>query len=170
MVARTLRFTGREDRPAVVLAAALLCSLLAHIAPAAAGDMQPAPAQAGESRGLYSVLDGRWFAGEIGPLGKPAFTEDVWEFREGMFASEECKKRCGYPRAPYWVRFEEDGVRFMAEMRCPKTDATIVWRGIVKDGEISGTFLWTRERWYWTIEKEFWFRGKLLDPEVAMTR
>jgi hypothetical protein len=46
----------------------------------------------------------------------------------------------------------------------------MVWTGTMKGDEIEGTIAWTSKRWYWTIEKEFWFRGKLVEPAVAATK
>jgi len=39
----------------------------------------------------------------------------------------------------------------------------------MEDDEIEGTIAWTSRRWYWTIEKEFWFKGKLVGSAVAAT-
>lgn len=135
---------------------------------ARAGDMHAASMGTDAADGTASVLDGRAFRGKVGHAGEDPFAEDVWIFDEGMFMSEKCIE-CGYSDSPYWVRFEEEGVRFMSESRCPVTDATIVWRGVVTGDRIQGTFTWTKERWYWTVEKEFWFEGRLVDLEVAMT-
>ncbi len=131
-----------------------------------ADDSQLHPAQSTEAPSI-SVLDGKTFAGELGGVGKPALTQDLFVFREGMFVSEECERRCGYPAGPYWVRFDGDGVQFKAEIPCLKSDATMVWNGTVKGDEIEGTIAWTSKRWYWTIEKEFWFKGKLVESDVA---
>jgi hypothetical protein len=37
----------------------------------------------------------------------------------------------------------------------------MVWDGTVKDNAIEATSVWTRERWYWKIKKEYWYRGQL---------
>ncbi len=92
----------------------------------------------------------------------------MWKFREGTFLSTECQRTCGYARSTYWVLFEEDAVRFVSEARCPEKNATIVWKGVVRGDEIEGTFTWTKERWYWTIEKDFWFKGTLVEPDMAL--
>ena len=41
------------------------------------------------------------------------------------------------------------------------THGTMVWDGTVKDNAIEATRIWTRERWYWKIKKEYWYRGQL---------
>ena len=124
---------------------------------ALAGDMTPVARHSADRAG-WSLLDGRVFRGEFGPLGKDAMGSDSWVFGDGMFLSKSCLE-CGFPETPYLVRFEDGKTVFEAKTQCPRTDATIVWRGTVKDGEIEGVYTWVRERWYWTIEKEFWFKG-----------
>lgn len=113
--------------------------------------------------GDSGILDGMTFSGELGPIGKPADVKDFLVFANGTFVSKECEKRCGYPARPYFVRRVGDRTEFISETRCPGKDATIVWRGTVDNGTIRGTFTWTVDRWYWTIEKEFWFEGTLAD-------
>ncbi len=111
------------------------------------------------------VLDGMTFASELGPLGKPADLNDFLVFENGMFVSRECQRRCDYPPAPYLVRRAGEKTEFIIETHCPDKDSTIVWRGTVDDnaGTIKGVFTWTSARWYWTIEKEFWFEGTLAE-------
>jgi hypothetical protein len=120
--------------------------------------MQGVPANTQER---WSVLDGKAFEGEFGAVGESEpLNTDSWIFDEGMFLSEKCVE-CGFPETPYWVSFQEGATSFVAHTQCPVTDATIVWRGTVQNGHIEGTYTWVKERWYWTIEKEFWFRGTL---------
>ena len=116
-----------------------------------------------------TFLEGKSFAGELGQIGKPAMAEDLLIFQDGMFVSEKCQKKCGYTAGPYWMRSTEDGVQVRAETPCLKSDATIVWNGTVKGDEIEGIFTWTSRRWYWTIEKEFWFNGKLVESDVSLS-
>lgn len=143
-----------------VLAVLIAMTFVLAPAPAAAGDgvMTAAPT-APEAAG-WSVLDGKVFEGEFGLVGEAAMGDDRWVFDDGMFLSEGCVD-CGFPQSPYWVRFEEGTTKFVAETRCPVTDAEIVWRGTIEDGRIEGVYTWTKERWYWTVEKTFWFEGEL---------
>jgi hypothetical protein len=117
---------------------------------------------------LMSLLDGKSFSGKLeGPGIDPGSTDTV-VFKDGKFVSEECQKRCGYTDGPYWIRSNGDGLQFKAETPCLDADATIVWDGIVKGDDIEGTFTWTSERWYWTVKKEFSFRGKLTKPDASI--
>ncbi len=112
-------------------------------------------------------LDGRVFLSMLGQEGKPGDIEDELIFEDGMFVSTECERRCNYPASPYFVRHRENALEFFSESRCPHKDATIVWRGVVEDGVIKGESTWTLKRWYWTVEKKFWFEGELAEQAVA---
>lgn len=116
------------------------------------------------------ILDGMTFTSELGPLGKPANEKDSLVFENGLFVSRECERRCGYPPAPYFVRRVGEKTEFIIETHCPGKDSTIVWRGTVDEGNgtIKGVFTWISARWYWTIEKEFWFEGTLAERNVPM--
>jgi hypothetical protein len=109
------------------------------------------------------VLEGKSFAGELGLKDKPASNTDLVIFNDGRFISEGCQRRCGFTDGEYWVRKEGDQLQVKSETPCLKTDATILWEGVVNGDEIEGTFTWVNKRWYWTFEKEFWFRGKLVE-------
>ncbi len=50
---------------------------------------------------------------------------------------------------------------------CLTSDATILWQGVVSGDQIEGSFIWTNRRWYWTFEKEFWFKGKLVESDAS---
>lgn len=133
----------------------------------------PVHAETGDAMTVEGVglLDGMTFASELGPADKPANVEDLLVFENGMFVSKECERRCGYAPAPYFVRSVGAKTEFISETKCLGNDATIVWRGTVdeENGTIKGMFTWTSERWYWTIEKEFWFEGTLAEAAISMT-
>lgn len=115
-------------------------------------------------RGGSGILDGMTFVGKIGPVGKPADVQDALTFTNGMFVSIGCDRRCGYPAGPYFVRYVGDKIEFVSEGNCTDKNAKISWRGTIENDTLKGSFTWTSKRWYWTIEKEFWFEGKLSDP------
>jgi len=132
-----------------------------------AGEKQPALSPITSSQ--IFTLDGKTFSGELGLLGEPASSTDLLAFNDGMFISKECERKCGYTEGIYWVRPIDDGIEVLSETPCLEADATIVWRGVVKGNKIEGTFTWTSVRWYWTIEKEFWFNGKLVETDTTVT-
>jgi hypothetical protein len=119
-----------------------------------------------------ALLDGMTFSSELGPVGKPADVKDTLVFANGTFVSKECDKRCGYPPAPYFVRRVEDGIEFTSESQCLYKDATLTWRGIVENDAIKGRLSWRVDRWYRTIEKDFWFKGTIAAaaPPVASSQ
>lgn len=115
------------------------------------------------------ILDGMTFLSVLGPLGKPADVKDTLVFKDGNFFSTECDKKCNYPARPYFIRHAGDKIEFISETRCPYKDAKIVWRGAVQNERIAGVFTWTISRWYWTVEKDFWFSGKLAEQAIPIS-
>lgn len=111
----------------------------------------------------HQTLDGMTFKSSLGPTGKPADTDDVLIFEDGYFVSEECARRCGYGKAEYWVRPQNDGIQMRAEVPCANSDAVMYWQGTVRGNKIEGSFIWVNKRWYWTFEKEFSFSGRLVE-------
>ena len=118
---------------------------------------------ASSDRSVSGVLDGMTFRANMGLSDKPADVEDNLIFADGLFVSTECERNCGYPPAPYYVRHLDEKIEFIAQSTCDESDATMVWRGTIDNGMIEGRVQWTAKRWYWTVEKEFWFEGTLLE-------
>ena len=116
---------------------------------------------ANSSADARGPLDGMTFTGALGPDGKPKDVPDTFVFANGTFVSKECEQSCKYPARPYFVRRHNDQTDFVSETKCPYKDAKIVWRGTVKGDTITGVSTWTVTRWYWTVEKNFEFAGKL---------
>jgi len=111
-----------------------------------------------------SLLDGKTFVAQSGVAqsgekGKQASNKDTIVFRDGRFLSEGCSP-FGFKDAPYQATVDGDAIRFHTETHSP-THGTMVWDGTVKDNTIEATSVWTRERWYWKINKEYWYRGQL---------
>lgn len=146
-----------------VLSVTMILGLLA--ADSAATEL-PATGADG-SRIIAGPLDGLTFVGALGPSGKPKDTADRFVFENGTFVSKECELRCEYPARPYFTRVDGDRIEFISETRCPYKDATIVWRGTVENGRISGHSSWMARRWYWTVETTFEFEGELVATTSA---
>jgi hypothetical protein len=107
------------------------------------------------------ILDGLSFTSTNGQYGKPGDHGDTLIFKDGTFVSTDCEKKCNYPAQAYFARRLGEIIEFISETRCLTQDAEIVWRGTVDGNAIEGTYSWRSSRWYWTIEKEFWFKGSL---------
>lgn len=125
-----------------------------------------APREASLQKGA-GVLDGLTFAAHIGPQGKELDVRDVMYFREGQFLSLECEDRCNYPASAYFAREIEGGHEFMVEAWCPTKESTMVWRGQLIDGEISGTVTWSVRRFYWTVGTVLEFTGQATTEDEA---
>jgi len=106
-----------------------------------------------------NLLDGKTFVTQSGEKGKQASSKDSIVFQDGRFLSEGCSPY-GFKDAPYQATVDGAGIRFHAETHS-STHGTMVWDGIVKDNAIEATNIWTRERWYWNIKREYWYRGQL---------
>ena len=141
-------------------------SILGTLASLRAADIVPSENQNPDLPQI-SILEGKSFSGDIGLHGKPASAKDLLLFNDGLFISKGCEERCGYTAAEYQIRAEGDYFEVISETPCLKSDATIIWRGKVKGNEIEGTFTWINKRWYWSFEKEFWFKGKLVESNTA---
>ena len=99
------------------------------------------------------------FVGSFGPKGSHARDSDTFVFEDGLFTSTGCIEY-GFSPRPYWVREVDGDVHFLAEM-VSEAHGTIVYRGRVHGDVIDATYVWTRDRWYWSIRREFWFKGSL---------
>jgi hypothetical protein len=102
-------------------------------------------------------LDGQQFTGHTGEQGKGDHHEDTIVFRDGTFRSLDCE-RWGFGPAPYSVVREGKAYRFTSKLKSPDR-GELAWRGIVIGDTAKATFRWTRERWYWTIRRDYWFEG-----------
>jgi len=105
-----------------------------------------------------NLLDGKTFLAQSGEKGKKASNKDTIVFRDGRFLSEGCIQ-WGFGDAAYATGTEGDGIRFQTRTVSP-THGAMVWNGIVKGDTIEATSIWTRDRWYWKIKKEYWYRGE----------
>jgi hypothetical protein len=120
------------------------------------------PVQSELNSHSIDFLEGKSFKGEIGLPGEPALATDLVIFTEGQFISKGCQEKCGYTSGDYWIRRTGNQLDVKALTPCLTADSTILWEGTVKGDQIEGKFTWTNTRWYWTFEKEFWFKGKLV--------
>jgi hypothetical protein len=144
--------------PVAASVAALVLFLMASMPADAARDAENVlvPRDPSSSSNL---LDGKTFVAQSGEKGKKASNKDTFVFRNGRFLSEGCNP-WGFGDAPYRATDDGAAIRFHAETRSP-THGTMVWDGIVRGDAIEATNLWTRDRWYWKIKREYWYKGQL---------
>ena len=108
------------------------------------------------SRG-HDPLDGLQFKGMTGEKGKGDHHADTITFKNGMFRSLDCEN-WGFGAASYTVEQKGDVLHFQSVLRSPKR-GRLEWIGKVVDGKATATFRWKHERWYWNIDREYWFEG-----------
>jgi len=113
---------------------------------------------ADSSRGL---LDGKTFVGLNGEKGRELDPDEHEEivFDNGRFNSTTCS-RYNFGDAPYVASKVGDSIHFEVVTVSP-THGEIAWQGTVTGEQARMNFVWTRERWYWDIRREYWFEGKL---------
>ncbi len=105
------------------------------------------------------VLDGKTYFGQNGSKGKPADHDDEFIFKEGMFRSTSCDKY-GFVEGRYETT-ETDGITYFKAVTESPSHGQMAWEGMVDSDSLEGTFVWAKERWYWDIRKDYWFKGKL---------
>jgi hypothetical protein len=155
MTATPFRRRASGRGPPVLVVLALILPALWQPSPALGGDEAP--------NGPYGPLDGRSFSGDFGPQGRPADRSDTIHFDDGKVWSEACVP-CGFAPAPYWVRHEGDAIHVRAELHSP-TSGTFVYQGVVRDGQITARMSWQKDRWYWSMSRDFWFEGALAEVD-----
>ncbi|MGB3095426.1 MAG: hypothetical protein WBB46_01655 [Candidatus Deferrimicrobiaceae bacterium] len=112
---------------------------------------------------ISRLLNGKTFLVKSGEEGKEAsHHDDYLVFRDGMFVSSDCAEYLEFRESTYSVTTEGDGIRFRAQTTSP-THGTMIWNGTVRGDIMDATARWIDKRWYWTIDRMYWFRGQLLE-------
>jgi hypothetical protein len=106
------------------------------------------------------ILDGKKFIGPTGEKGKKVHHQDILTFSDGKFTSSECFQY-GFKGGPYTATVEDDSIHFHAVTTSP-THGKMVWDGTLKGDTLDVTYSWTKERWFWTTFREYWFKGSLV--------
>lgn len=104
------------------------------------------------------ALDGMVFAGKIGGNENPSI-DDKLHFKDGTFWSTFCVK-FGLAPGKYWARSVGDQIEFRGVLK--GEPGSFAYMGSVHEGIATVSMQWTKRRWYWTIEKELNFVGKLV--------
>lgn len=157
-----------SGRRGASLAVLLSCSLLVLSFAGHTEDNPTSAADTDDRKHTPFALDGLAFKGDIGAIGEPPFSTDVWIFEKGAVVSRECRA-CG--TSEYWLRPDDGGLRFRAEKDCADTGVTLSYKGLVKDDRIEGTLTWTKDRWYGDIEEKFRFVGeRIADAELTTSQ
>ena len=105
------------------------------------------------------VLDGRTYFGQNGSKGMAADHDDEFVFAGGMFRSTSCDEY-GFASGRYQTTTSDGIILFNAVTESP-THGKMIWEGKIDGETLDATFVWTKQRWYWNLRKEYWFKGKL---------
>jgi hypothetical protein len=103
------------------------------------------------------ALDGMKFEGVTGEQGKGEDHEDTITFEDGMFRSLDCEE-WGFGPAPYTVEESGQEFHFSATLSSPER-GRLEWRGTIRGDAAEATFHWRHRRWYWDIDRQYWFKG-----------
>lgn len=104
------------------------------------------------------LLDGKTFFVSTGEKGKGADHDDYLIFRDGAFVSSGCVEQ-NFGTSAYSAAGDAGGIRFWARTVSP-THGAMIWEGTVRGDVVEATARWIHERWYWTIDREYWYRGQ----------
>jgi hypothetical protein len=105
----------------------------------------------------HRALDGLRFEGTTGEIGKGDDHHDEITFEDGQFRSLDCEN-WGFGAAPYTVEKDGNSYHFSATL-VSDNRGVLEWKGTVTGDTATGTFRWLHERWYWTIDRQYWFKG-----------
>jgi hypothetical protein len=104
------------------------------------------------------LLDGKTFHVKTGEQGKGPDHDDYLIFQDGMFTSSGCVESWNFRNASYSATAEGGGIRFRAQA-VSTTHGIMTWEGTVRGDAVEATARWVHEKWYWTIDREYWYRG-----------
>jgi len=104
------------------------------------------------------LLDGKTFHVKAGEKWKGADHDDYLIFQDGMFTSSGCVESWNFRNASYSATAEGGGIRFRAQL-VSTTHGTLTWEGTVLGDAVDATARWVHEKWYWTIDRKYWYRG-----------
>ena len=112
----------------------------------------------GEGTGASTLLDGKTFFVRTGEMGKDADHDDYLIFRNGMFVSSGCVEQ-NFGTSVYSAAADGIGIRFRARTVSP-THGAMIWEGIVLEDSVNATARWVHKRWYWSIDRKYWYQGR----------
>jgi len=122
------------------------------------GTDDPGPSGGGSPSHL---LDGKTFSLLHRKKEEETGPPEYLVFKGGMFVSSGCLDWDFLPSA-YSTTIEGGVIRFLAEIVSTK-QGTMVWKGTLRDDVMEATARWTHKRWYWSIERDYWYRGGLIE-------
>ena len=110
-------------------------------------------------------LDGLDFAGTLRSADGSISLDDTLHFRGGHFWSSGCVK-CSFMPGAYWTRRVGPTIEFTGVLESPER-GRFTYKGSVNNGEVQVSIHWLRARWYWTMERDYAYVGRLNTAEPA---
>ena len=104
-------------------------------------------------------LDGRVYEGRLRTVDGNVDLADDLIFANGHFWSTGCIE-CGFAPGAYWSRRNGDRIEFRGALTSPER-GDFTYEGYVEGDEIRVRLNWLRERWYWTLDRDYTFEGRL---------
>ena len=108
------------------------------------------------------LLDGKIYYVKAGGKGKDADNDDYLIFQGGMFTSSGCVESWNFRNASYSATEQRGVIRFRAQV-VSTTHGIMTWKGTVRGDTVNATARWVHKKWYWTIDQEFWYRGRRVE-------
>lgn len=124
-------------------------------------DVNTTAGSPGGGPGGPRLLDGKTFFVRTGEKGKKADHDDYLIFRDGMFVSSGCVEQ-NFGTSAYSADADGGGIRFRAKTVSP-THGAMIWEGTVRGDAVDATARWVHERWYWSIDRKYWYQGRLYE-------
>jgi len=98
-------------------------------------------------------------SGSTGTVGMDADHTDELVFSGGHFHSRKCSK-LGFRKGETKVERDGDVIHFSATNVSPEY-GTLTWQGVIRGGVVQALYVWKKERMFWTIQRQYWFSGKV---------
>ena len=76
-----------------------------------------------------------------------------------MFVSSGCVEQ-NFGTSAYSADADGGGIRFRAKTVSP-THGVMIWEGTVRGDAVDATARWVHKRWYWSIDRKYWYQGRL---------
>jgi hypothetical protein len=118
-----------------------------------------------EDAPMRGDLDGKMFVGTFAPADGASGRQDALSFRDGYFWSGVCVP-CGFEPTIYWVRMVGDEIHFRGEMASAES-GRFAYSGVVNGNRLVATVDWRKDRWYWSIRRQFRFEGDLSEAPIT---
>ena len=114
----------------------------------------------GQVEAATGLLDGKTFLVHQGFKGEEGSSEDEISFKKGKLYSADCAE-WGFDWGDYTATVKGNTIYFEAATSSPK-HGKIMWKGQINGATLSGSYIWTKKRWYWKdARQEKWLKGTL---------